>query len=138
MIVDTSGVLAALDDQEPRHPQALAALRAEPDRRLSPFVLAELDYLIGRRAGRRTQRAFLADVADGVYRLEPFDADDVARAMQVLDRYADLAIGLADASLVVLAERHRDRDLLTLDHRHFRAVLGPGDEPFRLLPADAA
>ena len=46
-------------------------------------------------------------------------------------------IGLADASIVVLAERLDVHDLLTLDERHFRAVLGPRDKPFRLLPADA-
>jgi uncharacterized protein len=138
MIVDTSGVLAALDDNEPRHPHALAALRAERDRRLSPFVLAELDYMIGRRSGRRAQAAFLADVADGVYRLEPFDAADVSEARDILARYEDLDIGLADASLVVLARRHDDLELLTLDERHFRVVRGPRDRPFRLLPADAA
>jgi hypothetical protein len=33
--------------------------------------------------------------------------------------------------------RHRTRDLLTLDERHFRALRGAGGKPFRLLPADA-
>ena len=138
MLVDASGVLAALDENEPRHAGALAALRAHHPRLLSPFVLAELDYLIGRRAGRRAQAAFLADVSDGVYRLEPFDASDVGEAREILHRYGELDLGLADASLVVLARRHDDLDLLTLDHRHFRAVRGPRDRPFRLLPADAA
>jgi predicted nucleic acid-binding protein len=45
------------------------------------------------------------------------------------------AISLADASIVVLAERHGVRDALTLDERHFR-VLMAGGKPFRLLPAD--
>ena len=59
-----------------------------------------------------------------------------AEARRVIDRYGDLAIGLADASLVVLAMRYGVTDLLTLDERHFRAILGPRGEPFRLLPAD--
>ena len=62
---------------------------------------------------------------------------DVRRAAEIIERYADLMIGLADASIVVLAERLGVQDLLTLDERHFRAVLGPHDKPFRLLPADA-
>ena len=53
------------------------------------------------------------------------------------ERYADLEIGLADASIVVLAERLNIVDVLTLDERHFRTMLGPGNTPFRLLPADA-
>jgi predicted nucleic acid-binding protein len=59
---------------------------------------------------------------------------DEARA--VIDRYADLRIGLADASIVVLASRYQCQDVLTLDQRHFRAVLGPDSQPFRLLPVD--
>ncbi len=43
----------------------------------------------------------------------------------------------ADASIVVLAGRHQTLDILTLDERHFRAISGPRDRPFRLLPADA-
>lgn len=52
-------------------------------------------------------------------------------------RHDDLGIGLADASLVVLANRYGVRDLLSLDERHFRTIRGPGGRPFRLLPADA-
>jgi predicted nucleic acid-binding protein len=47
-----------------------------------------------------------------------------------------LGPGLADASIVVLADRYATLDLLTLDERHFRAVRGLGNRPFRLLPAD--
>ena len=51
-------------------------------------------------------------------------------------RYEDLAISLADASIVVLARRHGANDVLTLDERHFRVLRGAGDRPFKLLPAD--
>jgi predicted nucleic acid-binding protein len=44
---------------------------------------------------------------------------------------------LADASNVVLANRHDTLDMLTLDERHFRILRGPGGRPFRVLPADA-
>ncbi len=72
-----------------------------------------------------------------MYRLEPFGSSDVAAAQAILSRYSDLDLCLADASLIVLAERHGVRDILTLDDRHFRAVLGPRGRPFRLLPFDA-
>jgi hypothetical protein len=82
------------------------------------------------------ERALLGQVADGVYQLESFDAGDIARANEILDQYADLELGLAEASLIVLSERHDLVDLLTLDERHFRAVRGPGGKPFRVLPVD--
>jgi len=138
ILVDTSGLLAAIDSAQPAHRAAAAALAGDAGPfALSPFVLAELDYLLGCRVGMSAQKALLEDVGAGAYRLEPFSPADVLRAAEIIDRYADLTIGLADASIVVLAERLDVHDLLTLDERHFRAVLGPRDKPFRLLPADA-
>jgi hypothetical protein len=138
MLLDTSGLLAALDASEPRHGEAAAALRRSGEPRiLSPFVLAELDYLLARHVSADVARAFLREVANGAYDLAPMAADDIARAVEVLERYSNLDVGLADASIVVLADRHRTSDVLTLDERHFRALRGPHGRPFRLLPADA-
>jgi predicted nucleic acid-binding protein len=138
ILLDTSGLLAALDASEEHHQKAAAALKAAGEPRLlSPFVLAELDYLLTRHVSARVARTVLAEVANGAYDLAPFGAEDVGRVAEVLDRYADLGLGLADASIVVLAERHRAWDVLTLDERHLRAISGPRNRPFRLLPADA-
>jgi len=137
IIVDTSGLLSAIDRSQTHHHAAATVLRrAKAPRLLSPFVLAELDYLVSTRVSRPAERALLGQVADGVYRLESFSAADVARANEIMDQYADLDLGLADASLIVLAERHDLVDLLTLDQRHFRTVRGPGGKAFRILPAD--
>jgi predicted nucleic acid-binding protein len=99
-------------------------------------VLAELDYLLARRVGEAARTSLLDEVVRGVYRLEPFIAEDVLAALAVLERYADLGISLADASITVLATRHGTQDVLTLDERHFR-VLDANGKPFRVLPADA-
>jgi len=137
IVVDTSGLLAAADRGEVAHAAAAAVLReVPPPLLLSPFVLAELDYLVSRRLTPPAQDALLGDVVRGVYRLETFDLTDIEEARAVIRRYSDLRIGLADASVVVLARRHGVNDVLTLDERHFRALRGAGDRPFRLLPAD--
>ena len=52
-------------------------------------------------------------------------------------RYADLGLGLADCSIVVLAARYGTRRLLSFDERHFRAVAPLQGGSFGLLPADA-
>ena len=138
IVLDTSGLLAAIDASQRHHAAAAAVLRrASGPLVLSPFVLAELDYLINSRISTQAAHALLEQVAAGVYRLEPMDAVDVAAATDVIDRYRDLTRGLADASLVVLADRYDTTDLLTLDERHFRAVQGRSGRPFRILPADA-
>jgi predicted nucleic acid-binding protein len=138
ILLDTSGVLAWIDGRQQRHTEVARAMeREQPPFLLSPFVLAELDYLLSTRVGATAQRALLEEVVRGAFRLTPFSPGDVGQAAAVMDRYAGLEIGLADASIVVLADRHRASSLLSLDERHFRVLPGPGGRPFRLLPADA-
>lgn len=138
IVLDTSGLLAALDASQRSHEFARRALEAAPPPWiLSPFVLAELDYLLATRVGQAAERALLAEVGREVYRLDSLEPAEIVAAERLIGRYAELEIGLADASLVVLANRYGVRDLLTLDERHFRALRGPGGRPFRLLPADS-
>lgn len=138
ILLDTSGLLAAIDGSQREHEDARRALElAPPPWILSPFVLAELDYLLATRVGQAAERALLAEVGRGAYRLETLEAAEIAAAERLIGRHASLEIGLADASVVVLANRYGVRDILTLDERHFRVLRGPGGRPFRLLPADA-
>jgi uncharacterized protein len=138
IVLDTGGVYAAMDASEVLHGRAVATLvAATSPRLLSPFVLAELDYLIATRVGHEAQMGLVDEVTRGAYQLEPFSPEDVGHAKRIMDRYADLRIGLADASVVVLAHRHHTLDLLCTDERHFRALRGPGGKAFRLLPYDA-
>lgn len=137
IVVDSGALFAALNPDQPRHTETRRALKAETQLILSPFILAELDYFITSRS--RTvgpELAMLHEVATGRYELAPFTADDVALAASLVDRYADLGIGLADASIVVLAHRHRTKRVLTLDERHFRALRTLDGKPFELWPAD--
>lgn len=137
ILLDTSGLLAALDSSQRHHATAVAALReARGPRVLSPFVLAELDYLLATRVGSHAALALLVEVARGAYRLESFDAEDVGAAHDVIEQHGDLDVGLADASIVVLSRRYETVDVLTLDERHFRTLRGSARQPFRLLPAD--
>jgi uncharacterized protein len=137
ILLDASGLFAALDEDEPDHQASRAALQADPGPFVvSPFVLAELDYLLLRELGVEFELSVLREVAAGGYTLALFDEAAVGEAEAVARRYADLKIGLADASLVVIAGRYRTNRILTLDERHFRALLTPAGEPFAVLPAD--
>ena len=137
ILLDTSGLLVARDASQRHHRECAATLgAASPPLLLSPFVVAELDYLLMRHVGRHAQAALLDEVAIGAYQLEQFNAADIARAKEVMVQYADLEIGLADASIVVLARRHAIAEVLTLDERHFRAMRVEGRKRFRVLPFD--
>jgi predicted nucleic acid-binding protein len=138
ILLDTSGLLAAFYPDQRQHDECARAIaHSASPRILSPFVLAELDYFISKYGGVNSELRFLGEVRKEVYEIAPFDREDIAEAMAVIELYSDLSIGLADASIVVLAERYGTRDVLTLDERHFRALRPPGRRSFRILPADA-
>jgi predicted nucleic acid-binding protein len=96
---------------------------------------------LGRQAGTDISafRAWAAIPAEDIYgdELASFNRDDVAAARELIERDGDLGIGMADASIVVLAGKLDCRRILTLDERHFRALRTPSGKPFTLLPADA-
>ncbi len=136
LLLDTSGLIAALfRDQRAHRLCAQALKKANPPLLLSPFVLAEIDYLISKLAGIEIEKRLLEDVQREAYRLEAFSGADIGEALAVINQYADLGIGLADASIVVLSRRHRTTALLTLDERHFRVLTGHDDQPFHILCA---
>lgn len=138
MLVDSSGLLAAMFPDQRSHRECGQVLtKSRGPLLLSPFVLAELDYLITKLAGIPEELDLLGEVERGAYELAYFGAEDTARAREIIEQYSDLRIGLTDASIVVLSEKHNVLDLLTLDQRHFRALRGGGGRPFRILPADA-
>ena len=138
ILLDTSGLLAALFSDQNRHEECARALReSSAPRIVSPFVLAELDYLIAKYAGVPAEVALLEEIERGAYELAVFDEFNVAKAREIIERYSDLNIGLADASIAVLSERYDTRDVLTLDERHFRAIRSSPRRRFRILPADA-
>jgi predicted nucleic acid-binding protein len=137
ILVDTSAVLQLASSTGQRHEDVVRVVEElDGPYLLSPFVLAELDYMLIERHGQDKQLALLAQVVEGAYELAAFGRADVEAARTVMKTYADLRVGLADASIVVLADKHGTVDLLSFDRRHFRTMRGPGGRPFRLLPDD--
>lgn len=101
-------------------------------------MLAGLDCLLATRVGRDAELAPPGEVERGAYRLETFSAEDVAKAIELVECYAGFADpDLADASNVVLADRYGTYYILTLDERHFRALGGFRGRTLRILPADS-
>jgi predicted nucleic acid-binding protein len=137
VICDTSGLFAAFVTNEAHHAAAADSLgRARPPRVVSPYVVAELDYLLRARGGPPAARAALDRLTGGAYDIACLDASELRQALGIDQRYADLGLGVTDASLVVLAGRYGTRDLLTFDERHFRKVTPIQGGAFRLLPID--
>ncbi len=134
IIADTSGLLAFFNAAEPAHNAVAALVRESGQIVVSPFVMAELDYLLATRVSVAAELAALTELSGGAYIIAEFAEDDVRSAGDVIDSYQDQEIGLADASLVVLADRHDTRRVLTLDRRHFDVLRPLQGGRFEVLP----
>lgn len=136
LIVDAGVLYASVDRADPDHAAAAALLQDWPGELVvSAFVAAEADYLVLTRLGVEAELRFLDDLAD-VYLVEGLDPGGLRLARDLCARYADLELGLADASVVVLAASWSTSAVATLDERDFRAVTGLDGQPLRVLPAD--
>jgi len=123
LICDTGPLLAALDAADPDHKHCARLLTdADEDLIVPTLVLAELDYWCSRRLPPEAWLIFLDDLLAGVYRVEPPTGADLVRCRELQSRYADLALGVVDASVVALAERLGESKVATLDQSHFRTV----------------
>ena len=137
IVADTGGILALLDRDDPHHAAVRTSFERDGGRWILPWaILPEVDYLAERRLGPDVARAFAEDLRDGLFRVDANGTRDLPRAVALLERYADLHIGLVDAVVMAQAERHRADAIVTLDVRHFRAVRLALPKPPRLLPLD--
>ncbi|MEE9415424.1 MAG: VapC toxin family PIN domain ribonuclease [Acidimicrobiales bacterium] len=137
-IADTSGLLALFNQREPEHGlirQLVDDLKTPLV--VSPYVIAELDYLVATRMGVEAELQVLKELAGGAYDLAQLTADDLQSCIETIDRYSDQEIGIADASIVVLADRYDTNDILTLDRRHFN-VLRPLAGDHFILPSSVS
>lgn len=135
MIVDTSAVLAFFDRDEPDH-EAVVAIITETSEPLvlSPYVVAEVDYLVATRLGVEAEITALRELAGGAWDLATIDMADLATIATIVQQYRDQAIGAADASNVVLAQRYRTSSIVTLDRRHFTVLRPLTGGHFAVLP----
>jgi predicted nucleic acid-binding protein len=135
ILVDTGVAYGAADRDDPDHEASAAVLRAHAGELVIPTpVIVETSWLIGDRLGPAAEVAFLRSVLAGELRRVDLNDADWSRAIELVERYADLKLGLVDASVVSLAERLVITSLATLNHRDFRVVRPVHTDAFELLP----
>ena len=135
IVVDTGAMLALLDRSEDNHRAMKGIFEEDPEQWVVPAaILPEVDYLVAEHLGAKAQSVLLADLADGVFRVEWGRDDDLGAARRICTRYRSLRLGLVDAVVIATAERLGAKAIATLDLRHFGAVSIKGNP--RLLPRD--
>jgi len=134
-LCDTGPLVALVDEDDASHARCVAALETLP---ASPLLttwpcLVESMYLVWRAGGFPAQEDLWGYLADGLVVLHTSEATDWQRMRVLMQQYRDTPMDLADASLVVAAERRQVRRIFSLDS-HFRAYRINGTQPFEVVP----
>jgi predicted nucleic acid-binding protein len=119
VLVDTGPLVALLDRSDPWHSvcrETLSSLE-EPLATVWP-VVTEAMYLL--RSYWQAQSGLWEMIESGAVEILPLGAGDIPRMRELMRKYRDLPMDLADAALVCVAERERLRRIFTIDRRDFQ------------------
>jgi hypothetical protein len=124
VLVDAGPLVALLDQADPAHAACVAALQTFRHPLITVWpALTEAMYLLGR--SWLAQKALWSRLETHALALAPLDETDAPRIRELMEKYRDLPMDLADAALVRVAERELLMDIFTLDRKHF-TVYRPG------------
>ena len=118
IVVDAGPLVALVDADDQFHQKCVATLKElrEPLVTVWPPV-TEAMYLLSDLP--RAQEALWEMLARGVLQFLPLDITDVPRMRELMSKYADRPMDLADAALVRVAEREGIRKIFTVDRKDF-------------------
>ncbi len=134
-LIDTSFLFALANRADRSHTTCVQVARNLTEQLIIPVtVLPEAAYLMDSRLGHHVMRQFVRQVFQAGWLVEIPTPDDLSRAVDLLDEYADARLDFVDATIVALAERLNVRRVLTLDRRHFQMIRPRHCEGFQLLP----
>jgi uncharacterized protein len=135
MLTDTGPVVALLDSSDSNHVRCVAAgrrLAAAPMETTWP-CFTEAMYLLGAVGQHRYQERLWGLRSTG--RLVHLDLTlaQIDRVAELMRKYRDTPMDMADASLVAVAESRNDRRLFTIDG-HFRIYRLADGSAFDVIP----
>lgn len=132
-LLDTGPLVAYLDARDPEHVHVAACLGAFAGRLVTTSaVITEAMHLVAEdRRGPRLLADFVAASAMEVYDL--CRPPELNEAVSLMEKYSDTPMDFADATLVLLAEGLKVREVLTLDRRGFSTYRTRRGRPLKLV-----
>jgi uncharacterized protein len=133
VLIDAGPLVALIDRSDSWHPLCRSALE-ELDASLTTVwpALAEASHLLKHVVGGRENLLRLME--SEIFNLAHLDRGDLPRIRELMLKYHDLPMDLADAALVRVAERDRITTIFTVDRRDFEVYRPAGIARFRILP----
>lgn len=116
ILVDTGPLVAIIDRGEADHQACLEALSSLAAPMLTTWpAFTEAIYLLGAAGGRLAQDALWKLVQRGDLRIVELDRHGRERSRELMKKYRDRPMDLADATLVAAAEAIDTSRIFTLD-----------------------
>jgi predicted nucleic acid-binding protein len=133
-LIDAGPLVALLDRSDAAHArcQHAFATLTRPPLTVWP-ALAEASYLLSKI--HLGQSALLRLLQTGTVSIAKLEREDVARMYELMAKYRDLPMDLADAAIVRIAERERINRVFTIDQKDFRVYRPAHIRHFTLLPS---
>ena len=134
ILLDTGPIVAFFDASDDYHKACIELLKGINEPLITTWpVLTEAFYLLG--FSWRAQDNLWEFIVRGGVEVLSMDDKQQARCRQLMKKYSDLPMDLADGSLVVLAESKKVKKIFTLDHKDFKIYKPARIKSFTLLPA---
>jgi predicted nucleic acid-binding protein len=124
-----AGPLVALNDQgDPFHHRCVAAVAANQPAHFATTwpCLAEAMHILGRTGGFPLQSALWRMLKIGLIEMIDLSSEEIALAEELMGKYQDHPMDLADATLVAVADLRGYRKIFTLDSHFFAFRLRDG------------
>lgn len=133
-LIDTGFIFAVLDDSDKHHSDCASAYRNIRNALLPEAVLPELAFLLIRENKAQSLTDFLRYLAEGNLPIVSTEPQDLNRAAEILEKYADAKVDFVDCVIVAIAERLNIKRILTVDRRHFNLFRPSHCEFFEIVP----
>jgi len=133
VLLDTGPLVALLNRSQNNHERCVDFFRDFKGRFFTTEpVLTEALYLLN--ATIRSQRNCIEFILQGGATLVPQSIESLSRAAILIEKYRDVPMDFADATLVVLAQEMEIDEIFTLDIRGFSTYRITGKRTFNVWP----
>ncbi len=132
IIADTGFWVALADDKDQHHQLAIDKLAGLNEPLITTWpVMTEACYMLLKYRGVEGELDFVRSYRQGAFLVFDLREDHRDSLLKLMEKYADLPMDLADASLVILAEELGDGRILSTDQRDFRTYRWKSTYPFQ-------
>lgn len=133
LLLDTGAFVALVDRSEKRHADCVAVLDAWHGTIVTTeAVLTETLYLVGPQW--QTQKVCLEFLRRSAFLLIPASRASIDRVTALMEKYRNVPMDYADATLVALGEELNTDQVFTLDRRGFSAYRLNQRKSFQISP----